>query len=97
MIVQLPTPQDLAPWIEKPEGHPGSVVLIAVEQPETCNFAACTAAWLSREERKVLRRALEAMPEETRTGSASQNLSLRCDDTRTETEGLQRDPRAKER
>ena len=48
MIVQLPTPQDLAPWIEKLEGHPGSVVLIAVEIPEVCNFARCTAAWLSR-------------------------------------------------
>jgi hypothetical protein len=59
MIVQLPAPQDLAPWIEKLEAAPGSVVLIAVEQPEVCNFARCTAAWLSREERTVLRRALE--------------------------------------
>ena len=41
------------------ESHPGSVVLIAVEQPEVCNFARCTAAWLSREERKTLKTALE--------------------------------------
>ena len=59
MIVQLPTPQDLAPWIQKLEAVPGSVVLIAVEQPEVCNFARCTAAWLSREERKTLKTALE--------------------------------------
>ena len=59
MIVQLPAPHELAPWIEKLEAHPGSVVLIAVEQPEICNLARCTAAWLSREERTELRRALE--------------------------------------
>jgi hypothetical protein len=43
----------------KAGGPPGSVVLIAVEQPEVCNFARCTAAWLSREERKTLKDALE--------------------------------------
>ena len=59
MIVQLPTPRDLAPWIEKLEAAPGSVVLIAVEQPEVCNYARCTAAWLSREERQTLKAALE--------------------------------------
>jgi hypothetical protein len=59
MIVQLPTPQELAPWIQKLESAPGSVVLIAVEQPEVCNFARCTAAWLSKEERKDLKAALE--------------------------------------
>ena len=56
---ELPGPHELAPWIEKLEAHPGSVVLIAIEQPETCNFARCTAAWLSREERKAIRAALE--------------------------------------
>ena len=30
MIVNLPTPQDLAPWFQQLEAHPGSVVLIAV-------------------------------------------------------------------
>ena len=59
MLVQLPTPQELQPWIEKLEAAPGSVVLIAVEQPEVCNFARCTCAWLSREERQAIRRALE--------------------------------------
>jgi hypothetical protein len=59
MIVQLPTPQDLAPWIEKLEGHSGSVVLIAVERPEVCNFARYAAAWLSQEEFRTLKAALE--------------------------------------
>ena len=59
VIVNLPTPQDLAPWIEKLEGNPGSVVLIAVEQPKVCNFARCTAVWLSREEGKTLKAAPE--------------------------------------
>jgi hypothetical protein len=59
MIVNLPTPQELAPWIQKLETHSGSVVLIAVELPEVCNFARATCASLSREERQAVRRALE--------------------------------------
>jgi uncharacterized membrane protein len=43
----------------KLEAAPGSVVLIAVEQPELCNFARCTAAWLSQEDRQALKTALE--------------------------------------
>jgi hypothetical protein len=57
---KLPGPIELGPCLEKLDRHPGSVVLIAVELPEVCNFTRCTWAWLSREERKALRRALEA-------------------------------------
>jgi hypothetical protein len=47
---QLPGPTELAPYLQKMEAAPGSVILIAIEQPGTCNFARCTAAWLSRGE-----------------------------------------------
>ena len=95
MIVNLPTPQDLAPWIEQLEAHPGSVVLIAVSNQRLQLRNMHTRALLSREKRKPYGRAREST-EETRTGKASQDLSFRCD-TRTETKGSERDPRAKER
>jgi hypothetical protein len=57
---KLPRPAELRPYLQKLEAHPGSVILVAIEQPEVCNFARCTCAWLSREERKALRIALEA-------------------------------------
>jgi hypothetical protein len=60
MLVQIPAAHELQPWIQKLEAHPRSVVLIAVEQPQVCNLARATCAWLSREERKALRRALES-------------------------------------
>jgi len=56
---KLPGPTELAPCVNQLERHPGSVILVAIEQPETCNFTRCTWAWLSGEERKALRRALE--------------------------------------
>jgi hypothetical protein len=33
---------------------------VAIEIPEVCNFTRTAWAWISREERKALRRALEA-------------------------------------
>jgi hypothetical protein len=56
---QLPGPAELGPCLDQLERHLGSVILVAIEQPEVCNFTRCTWAWLSREERKALRRALE--------------------------------------
>jgi hypothetical protein len=53
-------PGELAPYLQKLEGHPGSVILIAIEVPEVCNFARTTCAWLSAGERKALKSALEA-------------------------------------
>jgi uncharacterized membrane protein len=57
---KLPGPIELAPYLQQLEAHPGSVILVAIEVPEVCNFARATCAWLSREERTILRRALEA-------------------------------------
>ena len=37
MIVTLPTLDDLAPQLEKLQVNPGSVILIAIEQPKLCN------------------------------------------------------------
>jgi hypothetical protein len=56
---KLPGPIELGPYLEKLDRHPGSLVLVAIEIPEVCNFTRTTWAWLSREERKALRRALE--------------------------------------
>jgi uncharacterized membrane protein len=57
---KLPGPIELSPCLEQLQRHPGSVILVAIEQPEVCNFTRTTWAWLSREERNALRRALEA-------------------------------------
>jgi hypothetical protein len=56
---KLPGPTKLGPCLEQLQRHPGSVILVAIEIPEVCNFTRTTWAWLSREERKTLRRALE--------------------------------------
>ena len=55
---QIPTAADIKEALDKLEGHRGSVVLIAIEQLEACNFTRTTWAWLSREERKALHRAI---------------------------------------
>jgi hypothetical protein len=56
---KLAGPTELGPCLNQLERHPGSVVLVAVEIPEVSNFTRTTWVWLSREERKALRRALE--------------------------------------
>jgi hypothetical protein len=56
---QLPGPTELGPLLKKLEGNPGSIVLVASEQPGACNYATCTTAWLTKEERKTLKAALE--------------------------------------
>ena len=56
----LPSISELQPQLEKLQACPGSVILVAIDQPEACcNFARCTWAWLSKEERKALKSALE--------------------------------------
>jgi hypothetical protein len=55
----FPSTEQLRPVLEKLEVNPGSIILIAVEQPEVCNFARVTWSWLSREERKALKAGLE--------------------------------------
>jgi hypothetical protein len=55
---RFPDPTELQPALDKLEGHPRSVVLLAIEQPEVCNFCRVTWGWFSAAERKALRRAL---------------------------------------
>ena len=74
MIVNLPTAEDFQPQLDRLEANPGSVILVAIEQPEVCNFAHCTVAWLSREERKTLKIALENARQK-RAQSGSRNVS----------------------
>jgi hypothetical protein len=54
----LPTAAHLQPLLDKLEANPGSVILIALDQPEACNFARVTSAWFSPEERNALKAAL---------------------------------------
>jgi hypothetical protein len=35
----LPSADDLQPLLDKLEANPGSVILIALDQPEVCNYA----------------------------------------------------------
>ena len=56
--------EQLPPLLDRLECNSGSIIVIAIKQPEACNFTCCTAAWLSREERKTLK----AAPERARNG-----------------------------
>ena len=58
MIVNLPTPQDLAPWFQQLEAHPGSVVLIAVSN-QSLQLRKMHSRLAVTEERKALKTALE--------------------------------------
>ena len=56
----LANPAGATAGARKIGGHPGSLVLLAIEPAEACcNFCRVTFAWLSVDERKALRRALE--------------------------------------
>jgi hypothetical protein len=65
----FPSAAELQPALEKLEGHPGSVVLVAIEQPEVCNFTRVTWSWLSREERKALKAGLERARQKRRSAA----------------------------
>jgi hypothetical protein len=52
ILVSLPSIEDLQPQFDRLEANPGSVVLLAIEQPGICNFARVTEGWFSKEERK---------------------------------------------
>jgi hypothetical protein len=57
---QLSSPADLADSLEKLQRHPGSLVPIAIEMAEpVCNYCRTSVAWISQEERKVLKAGLE--------------------------------------
>lgn len=56
----FPSNAELGPALEKLEAYPGSVILLAVEPAEArCNFCRVTWAWLSKDERRTLKIALE--------------------------------------
>ena len=59
MIVNLPKVAGLQPQLDRLEANPDSVILLAIEQPEVCNFGGVTWAWLSKVERQTLKTALE--------------------------------------
>ena len=59
--LRLPEPAALAPWLRKLIDHPGSCVIIAVEQPGAPEGPRVTRAWLSSAERFALRKALLAV------------------------------------
>jgi len=59
--LQLPAPTALVPWLSKLIDHPGSCIIIAIEQPGDPDGPRVTRAWLSSRERYVLRKALLAI------------------------------------
>lgn len=59
--LRLPEPAALAPWLRKLIEHPGSCVIIAVEQPGLPEGPRVARAWLSSAERFALRKALLAV------------------------------------
>ena len=73
MIVNLPNVVDLQSHLDRLEADLGRVILLAIEQPEVCNFARCTGAGLNREERKTLKIALENARQK-RAQSGSRNV-----------------------
>ena len=84
---KLPGPTELGPHLQKLEAHPGSIILVAIEQPEICNFARTTVAWLSREERIAVRRALEIAKRKREKDSNANDRSvqpLTCETTTDE-------------
>ena len=52
---EFPKRDALLPSLRKPKARPGSVILLAIKQPEVCNFGTAPC----REERKTLKAALE--------------------------------------
>lgn len=59
--LRLPEPASLAPWVRKLIEHPGSCVIIAIEQPGLPDGPRVSRAWLSAAERAALRKALLAV------------------------------------
>jgi hypothetical protein len=65
----FPSAEQLRPALEKLEGAPGSVILLAIERAEPrCNFCRVTVGWFSADERKALRRALGACRQKRQKG-----------------------------
>jgi|GEM_PF-2744732 len=58
---RLPAPDELAPFFDRLESNPGSVVLIAVEwQRDVKNYAEAKVGWFDADARRRLKRALKA-------------------------------------
>lgn len=58
----FPTPEELAPALDKLERNAGSMVLVVLEQPgeySRSNWCQTTWAWFSKEDRKALRNAVD--------------------------------------
>ena len=62
--------EQLPPLLDRLECNSGSIIVIAIKQPEVCNFTRCTAAWLSREERKTLKSPLRMLVRSGRKAEA---------------------------
>ena len=58
---ELPSVERLAPWLRKLNENPGSCLVITIEHLRYQNFPAVRWGWLSPEERKRVRRALQVV------------------------------------
>jgi hypothetical protein len=57
----LPNLERLAPWLAKLNESPGSCVVITIEHVRNQNYPHVGMGWLSSEERKRVRRALQSV------------------------------------
>ena len=58
---KIPTPEQLAPWLAKLNQNPGACVVITIEHVRNQNYPHVGVGWLSSEERKRVRRALQSV------------------------------------
>ena len=73
----LPTADYLEPWLTKLLADPESVVIIAIEKP-LCDKPHVGIAWLSRQERLQMRKALTTINKTRATNGQPQTNQIPC-------------------
>jgi hypothetical protein len=56
--LKFPSSAELEPWITRLVDHPGSMIVLAIENPREPNGPKVSWAWLSSEEREAIRKSL---------------------------------------
>jgi hypothetical protein len=73
----LPTADYLTPWLAKLIADPESVVIVAIEKP-LCDKPHVGIAWLSRQERLQVRKALTVINKSRATKGQQQTNEIPC-------------------
>jgi len=58
MKLELPTSEQLTPWLSKLQTNTGSVVILSIELPSPTAAPIIKWGWLSTDEREALRKGL---------------------------------------